>query len=423
MIILLFFSRLVFIIYVILFDILIPDHDANVDELRWNFSPGVLKNVITPFTKWDSVHFLKISHDGYLKDHLCAFFPLYPMTVKHFLYFISLFTILRNKADMFVIIGLFISNCSYIVACIGLWKLCYHIDGCYHQGKLALIVFLFNPANIFFTTVYTESLYSFISFSGVLFLHTSNDVLASICFLLASSCRSNGILNIVFIIGMYMQKLYHFNYMKSLSLWQRGRMLVSVLLLIAASITPFYIHNITCSKSLVRTDALLSNDFKESDREFMNDYFNVYQHVQHKYWSVGLLQYYHWKQIPNFCLVIPMLLICGKTTRPLLTELCRGIGSQAHNVFRIPYRTLLEKIVTDRNIHNLHLLLTVAVVMLVANVQILTRVVCCSCPIIYVGMAEIIQKGTCLERNLLIGYLVLFNLSGGLLHPNFFPWT
>lgn len=40
---------------------------------------------------------------------------------------------------------------------------------------------------------------------------------------------------------------------------------------------------------------------------------SLYSHIQSAYWGVGLLRYWQWKQLPNFLLAAPVLLltVCG----------------------------------------------------------------------------------------------------------------
>ena len=58
---------------------------------------------------------------------------------------------------------------------------------------LALLLFCFNPASVFFTTAYTESLYTAFSFLGLWLLPGKHWGAVS-AFLAASATRSNGAL-------------------------------------------------------------------------------------------------------------------------------------------------------------------------------------------------------------------------------------
>ena len=65
----------------------------------------------------------------------------------------------------------------------------------------ATVIFMINPAGIFFNSCYTESAYFCFFITGFYFLVTEkpNSWMATFCFTIASGIRSNGILNAGFI--------------------------------------------------------------------------------------------------------------------------------------------------------------------------------------------------------------------------------
>ena len=74
----------------------------------------------------------------------------------------------------------------------------------------------------------------------------------------------------------------------------------------------------------------------------------------------------------------------------------------------------------------LHWAALVATVVLVAHVQIGTRLLCAACPAVYWHMAVLLEShGTRarLVRSLLVVFLVVYNAVGPALHVNHFPWT
>mmetsp|Transcript_731 Transcript_731/g.1006 ORF Transcript_731/g.1006 Transcript_731/m.1006 type:complete len:97 (+) Transcript_731:1-291(+) len=70
-----------------------------------------------------------------------------------------------------------------------------------------------------------------------------------------------------------------------------------------------------------------------------------------------------------------------------------------------------------------HLLSLLVVGVFFANVQITTRLVCSASPLVYVGLVDLLSKGPMWRRRLCLGFLVLYNVAGVLLHTNFYPWT
>ena len=59
-------------------------------------------------------------------------------------------------------------------------------------ADLALALYCLNPASVFMSSIYTESLFSGLAFGGMLSLHGDRPFHAAVCFGVASACRSNG---------------------------------------------------------------------------------------------------------------------------------------------------------------------------------------------------------------------------------------
>jgi phosphatidylinositol glycan class V len=88
--------------------------------------------------------------------------------------------------------GLLVSNTSFVLAALALYWL-----GCLtlRDGDLALraaYLFCFNPASVFFSGVYTEAVFAFISWAGALSLVVDSPWRAALAFSTAAATRSNG---------------------------------------------------------------------------------------------------------------------------------------------------------------------------------------------------------------------------------------
>ena len=150
-------SRFVTVAFAIFFSYSLPDHDpGDVSRIHaghnWNF--------MTAFSKWDSAHFIKISVHGYQDCEQCfAFYPLYPFLIKTLS--TSLESLLPSgwlpsDIDLRIFSGVIISNASYVLSSIVLFHLLSKLNYSPKIVKLACLCHAFNPASIFFSTVYTE---------------------------------------------------------------------------------------------------------------------------------------------------------------------------------------------------------------------------------------------------------------------------
>ena len=113
-----------------------------------NFFGGRLVNyemnpLLWGWANFDGEHYLSIAINGY-KDLQQAYFPFYPLLIRLF--------------GGSVVAAILISNISFLVAIVGLYKLI-RLDYSEKTAKLAIILLLIFPTSFFFATVYTESLF------------------------------------------------------------------------------------------------------------------------------------------------------------------------------------------------------------------------------------------------------------------------
>jgi Gpi18-like mannosyltransferase len=140
------------------------------------------------WANFDGEHYLSIAKDGY---HLAeqAFFPLYPLLIK-----------LMGGG---VWLGLLISNTSFFLALVGLFKLL-RIDYSQKIAKLAIILILIFPTSFYFGAVYTESLFLCFIVWSFYFYRKGNFLYSSILGMLASGTRVVGII----LLPIYLLELY-----------------------------------------------------------------------------------------------------------------------------------------------------------------------------------------------------------------------
>ncbi|CAO3642966.1 unnamed protein product [Cunninghamella echinulata] len=255
------------------------------------------------FIRWDAVYFLHIAEHGYVYEQETAFFPFLP----YITYYLSntVFTplhIFLGKHYTLVVVGALISNVSFIYAAGYLYKLTRLIYP--SQFKLALfsaIAFCLSLPSIFMSAFYTESLFALLSFMGMYVITKQYYFYASLLWGIASLTRSNAIIYIGFFGYEFIIKRLK-GPTKSLIV---GIVRAAIYSLITMS--GFLYFQYTIYREYCQVDQLGINP-----RPWCSSTFPfVYNYVQKEYWNNGFLTYYEMKQIPNFLLAMPIILLSG----------------------------------------------------------------------------------------------------------------
>lgn len=156
------------------------------------------------FTKFDAGWYLKVAKNGYDKykmsvKHPAAnwvFFPLYPMMIKgvHMIF----------PSIDYRLIGIILSNIFFIIALIYLYKFCIEFMKFNRNSAImALIFLLIYPTSLYFSIMYTESLFLLLSILTIYYTYKKNYFAAIIFAALSTATRVPGFIN-VFLVLMTM---------------------------------------------------------------------------------------------------------------------------------------------------------------------------------------------------------------------------
>lgn len=192
---------------------------------------------------------------------------------------------------------------------------------------------------------------------------------------------------------------------------------------------------------------------------------SLYAYVQSAYWGVGALKYYHWKQIPNFLLAAPTLILTATGTVRFFSSQLRRLPSPTiaesrkrqvwvgrarrwarwcprwvenlAEVFlgapglRHPASPSFERSGVAALVLQWGFLGIFAAVCM--NVQVATRFLAAACPPLHwwiagfmfpsvgAGVGNAASRGAVAAS--LRWYLVVYFVVGSVLHANFLPWT
>ncbi|KAL7682068.1 putative GPI mannosyltransferase 2 [Plasmopara halstedii] len=387
-------------------------------------------------SNWDGVYFSHIALHGYDFEHFHAFFPLYPLLIRLFAAFLPL----KNTAAVLVS-GWIISNASFVLAALFLYRLCCILLGDKDTALRASYLFCVAPSSIFMSSIYSESLMCLLSFSGMFYLarHAQAPkasrsfldlVRSALLFGAASVTRSNGVLLSLHIawhrltVSPSPRELSRF-----LGYWVRTAALG--VLAIGPQIVYFISSMMPYCPSLrQRFGWEISMDHATEDRSWCTNakvnWTAMYTFIQSEYWNVGLFRYYQMKQLPNFMLAAPIITL----SLHAIFEFFRGIA--------VPRLVVLQPSGRDSRRgaaltpYYIHWLFLVVNALLFVHIQVATRLLT-ACPSLFWHPATLICDDSGLKKNvspaltrygrLVVGYFLLFTILGSVLFPSFYPWT
>jgi Gpi18-like mannosyltransferase len=135
--------------------------------------------------RWDAVHYLDIATQGYQGTDM-AFFPLYPLLIR----------MVGSLAGNHLIAGLLISNASFFFGLLYLYKL---VEREYDRAVARRAIFYVSifPTAVFFSAVYTESLFFMLTVASFYYMRRGSWWPAGILGFFAALTRVEGVLLIV----------------------------------------------------------------------------------------------------------------------------------------------------------------------------------------------------------------------------------
>ncbi|XP_056641489.1 GPI mannosyltransferase 2 [Diorhabda sublineata] len=453
------FSRLFIIFLQFLSNLIIPDHDARV--FQYLRSPQhnetyvflSVNYILKGFIRWDAEYFMHIAKYGYTYENTLAFFPLYPYLSRTIVNICELL-FYGATIDTSLIITFTLLNIMFL--CLSV-KLLYKLTKVYFNEDIAYkttILFIFNPASIFFSAPYSESFFCYLTLETIyrctiLLQKYSksnsnfhyNDTSALFFISLSTIVRSNGLLNIGFLI--YTITCIFLTYFPKNSV-NRFMYILKFICIFSISILvcvlPFALYQIYCFQKFCRdfeldlpeeiilyaseNNLVLPGQFKIFNQTWCYSKIPLaYSYVQDHYWNVGFLQYYQLKQIPNFLLAFPSLyIVIHNSIRHIKINI-----SNFSNLFN-----LKEVDVNNRtncanrffnfslNVFVIHALFLSVFCLLFIHVQVFTRMICSASPLFYWYCAFYWING---RKRFIKLFFDCYFFIGTVMFCNFLPWT
>lgn len=147
---------------------------------------GWVQNLVEPLRSWDGLWYTQIADLGYPAFERAnpAYWPLYPWLMEGGA---------RLTGMPLEVAGWLLSNVFFVVA-LGFVYALVRLDFPERIARITLWVLALFPMALFFSAVYTESLFLMLAASALYFARTRAWVLAGILGLLAALTRSNGVM-------------------------------------------------------------------------------------------------------------------------------------------------------------------------------------------------------------------------------------
>eukprot|EP01018_Ginkgo_biloba_P031801 Gb_15854 [translate_table: standard] len=254
---------------------------------------------------WDGVYYVRIAQCGYEYEQTYAFLPFLPLCMRLLskTVFAPLRSVLGYRAVL-ALSGYVLNNTAFVLAAIYLYKLSILVLKESRAALRTTALFCFNPASIFYSSIYSESLFSLLSFAGIYYLISGVNWKAMLFFAVSSAVRSNGVINAGFFLFQAMHRAYD-------AFFQQNQILLSLQVLIIACLqsvcvfVPFFLFQLYGFLNIC-----LGGSSSEGSRPWCRaNVPYLYGFIQSHYWEVGFLRYFQLKQLPNFLLASPMLLL------------------------------------------------------------------------------------------------------------------
>ncbi|EQC40136.1 hypothetical protein SDRG_02786 [Saprolegnia diclina VS20] len=380
-------------------------------------------SIFRAFATWDGVYYVDMAADGYGYENTHAFFPLFGLLARYASVLLAPFCAPQTAI---LVAGWCISNVSFVLAARYLYRLGQLLLQNETLARRSAIFFCFCPSGIFMSSCYSESLMCVLSFGGMYYLelyrtsapHRSSTlylVLSAILFGLSSATRSNGILLSLYI--AYYRLLASPSPTQALISFLRYWVVTALLGVVAigpqlvyfafgiAAYCPSLSPYTASFASLVGLTSKLAID-RPWCANVVPNVSAMYMFIQKEYWGVGPFAYYQLKQIPNFALATPMLLLSSYA----LLSYWRPRTRSAAVVLPSPLQPYMA-----------HLAFLLANALVVLHIQVLTRFLCANPPIFWAA-GHLSMTHPTASKGLLL-YALGFSVLGAVLFPSFYPWT
>lgn len=389
------------------------------------------------FQHWDGEYFLHIAGNLYTYENTLAFYPLFPVTVRYVAQACQAIGLRLSEKSILLLVAVVLNIWLFCKSANLLYQLTQRMFNDINKSWNAALVYCFNPATIFFSAAYSETMFAYASFYLMLeckkpgnknFRFFRIGAALTACLL----CRSNGLIALGFPLYFYARHLV----LKGKEYWQLTKMVVTIVGALAILHTYyFYIYRLYCMPSVTVDHPQHVLDYAEERKYLVSGQgpegspwcqYTLpfpYTYVQSHYWDVGFLRYYKFKQLPNFILALPMLSFMHWHCYDYLRNFMQNVWPTATLA---NYKELIKAHTTFPFV--LHAALLTLVCTVFVHIQVSTRVLASATPVFYWFAADHMPKTLAKLKfrsagGALFVWCTAYSLIGTVCFCNNYPWT
>ncbi|KAK2627311.1 hypothetical protein QTJ16_003277 [Diplocarpon rosae] len=384
--------------------------------------PLALRYIVGKLTRWDALYFVQISTRGYLFEQEWAFGWGFTRVIT------ACTTVFRGIGGTAYhglegFVAICIAHISHLLSVLAVFSLTQAIfpNASVDLAFKAALFHIISPAGLFLSAPYAESSCALLSFVGCMLFTkglprkgsntASHDLLvlfSGICFGIATSFRSNGILNGTLLLEEAFKALYDL---------RNGLKLPRVRRLVATGLGGMSVGAGFGLPQYIAYGEYCGGQDTVARPWCERTIPSIYAFVQDHYWDCGLFRYWKLSNLPLFLLAAPMLAIL--TVSGLWGLIFAADGQQKPTTTHEGNRKDHETRKVVRNLAFSQLMLVI-VTLTTAHVQIITRISSAYPVWLWYGSLLSRDRNTLIDGNL-VQFMVIYALVQGALFASFLP--
>ncbi|KAF8254144.1 mannosyltransferase [Wilcoxina mikolae CBS 423.85] len=278
----------------------------------------LLETICNSLTRWDAIYFIKVAERGYMNEQEWAFgwgFTRAIVITSKVLSIIPGYNQLGHP-DAEIASAILLSNACHLGSVFVLYQLTLLCsNNASRRPKemawLVSVLHILSPAGLFLSAPYSESLFSFLAFTGTYIFAWSLEavkaeqhlwgnvltLLSATVFSAACTVRSNGLLNGILFLFEFATALFSLHDLKIWSFVRVASLGIGGLVIGGGLVLPQYIaYQEFCTPDALRPWCLKLVP-------------SIYTWVQDIYWNVGPFRYWTLSNLPLFLLATPTLVV------------------------------------------------------------------------------------------------------------------